>query len=508
METAAEIVRNFTQRLRDFIAFMEDNSGEETPRFRSASMSDRDMEQFGPEIDTSDEGHRVAAPVTNDIFRGFHTTEHRGENSLNMPGVATANRNGIFDHFYTGEDHDDSSRHMPGTLWSELPSPPGRFPPGSIPAPPPMQAGGANNVFYRLNTGEYHDHSSLNMPGSPSHGPGILWPEQPGPPGRFTHDPIPLSPPMQTNSTFGHFYTGERRDDSSSNMPGTLWYELPTSPPMRAGGSNNIFGHSHTGEHRHGPSFTYHTNDAGPAPVMHGTSFTSFSNEARLAPVMQAGANFLDQLPDISLDDIPNATGCNICMEPFGSTEDPESPVQLPCGHVMGRKCISRWLETSNSCPLCRHVLFEQGRGFQFEQEGSVIFGQENFNRSWDNLEPRLQELIRSMTPQEQHDLLQVLQEPAPPETETVQREQVEVPWVSREELEAYRVEFHEISIQRAAIDTRMTDIERQNGPLNSQRATELRELEEDNEMLLERLDNFHARYRDLINFTLFDQAV
>ena len=463
METAAEIVRNFRQRLRDFIAFMEDNSGDETPRLRSASVSDRDMEQVGPEIDTSGEGHRVAAPDTSDIFRGFYTGEHRGETSLNMPGVATANRNDIFDRFYTGEDHHDSSRHMPGTLWSELPGPPGRFPPSLIPVPPPMQAGGANNIFGRLYTGEHHDDSSLNMPG-------ILWPELPSPPGRFTHDPIP-------------------------------------APPMQAGRENNNFYRFDTGEYHHESMFIDPLNDAGPAPVMHGPSFTDRINDARLAD-MRAGEKFLDQLPDISLDDIPNATGCNICMEPFGSTEDPESPVQLPCGHVMGRKCISRWLETSNSCPLCRHVLFVQGRGSQFEQEGSVLFGQENFNRSWDNLEPRLQELIRSMTAQEQHHLLQVLQESAPSEIETVQREQVEIPGVSPEEVEAYRVEFREISRQRAAIDTRLAEIEGEDGLLTSQTATELRELEEDNEALHTRLDNFHARYRDLVNFTLFNQAI
>ena len=538
METAAEIVQNFRQRLRDFVAFMEDNSGDETPRLRSASVSDRDMEQVGPENDTSGEGHRVAAPDTSDNSGGFYIGEHhgaapdtsnssgglfgghrgaasgglfgghrgaapdtsnssgglfgghRGETSLNMPGVATANRNNFFDRFYTGEDHDNSTRHMPGTLWPELPSMPGRFPPSIIPVQPPMQAG----VFGRLYTGEHHDDSSLNMPGSPSHVPdvqdrpgspsyprGILWPERPSSPGSFTHDPIP-APPMQTGRGY-RFATGEYYHESVFHQG--VFHQ-------------SIFHH---------PMFVDRLNDAGPAPVMHGLSLTDRINDARLAD-MRAGEIFLDQLPDISLDDIPNATDCNICMEPFGSTEDPESPVQLPCGHVMGRKCISRWLETSNSCPLCRHVLFGQGRGSQFEQEGSVLFGQGNFNRSWDNLEPRLQELIRSMTAQEQHHLLQVLQEPAPSEIETVQRGQVEIPGGSPEEVEAYRVELREISRQRAAIDTRLAEIEGDDVLLASPAATALRELEEDNEALHTRLNNFHARYRDLINFTSFDQAI
>ena len=56
------------------------------------------------------------------------------------------------------------------------------------------------------------------------------------------------------------------------------------------------------------------------------------------------------------LQDFPGETSCSICKEPFNS----ESPLQLPCGHVMGRKCISRWFETSNTCPLCRTVIFQQ----------------------------------------------------------------------------------------------------------------------------------------------------
>ena len=74
---------------------------------------------------------------------------------------------------------------------------------------------------------------------------------------------------------------------------------------------------------------------------------------------VRAGTRFLSRLPDVDLIDFPNETNCNICMEHFGDTEDSESPVQLPCHHVVGRNCISRWLETKNSCPFCRHVLFE-----------------------------------------------------------------------------------------------------------------------------------------------------
>ena len=112
------------------------------------------------------------------------------------------------------------------------------------------------------------------------------------------------------------------------------------------------------------------------------------------------------------------------------------------------------------------------------------------------------------MTAQEQHHLLQVLQESAPSEIETVQRGQVGIPGGSPEEVEAYRVELREISRQRAAIDTRLAEIEGDGGLVTSQAATTLRELEEDNEALHTRLDNFHARYRYVSNFTSLNQAI
>lgn len=65
------------------------------------------------------------------------------------------------------------------------------------------------------------------------------------------------------------------------------------------------------------------------------------------------------RLPDVNLNDLPNDTTCTICMEPFGRTEDSESPVKLPCRHIVGRKCISRWLERNTNCPFCRRVLFQ-----------------------------------------------------------------------------------------------------------------------------------------------------
>ena len=53
---------------------------------------------------------------------------------------------------------------------------------------------------------------------------------------------------------------------------------------------------------------------------------------------------------------------CVICLQEIGKM-DPgtgvaESQVRLPCEHVFGSSCITVWLRTNNSCPLCRRVFF------------------------------------------------------------------------------------------------------------------------------------------------------
>ena len=60
---------------------------------------------------------------------------------------------------------------------------------------------------------------------------------------------------------------------------------------------------------------------------------------------------------------------CPVCMEEYGTMPSTtgiiERAVRLPCNHVLGSECISLWLTPSpfrhsnNTCPLCRHTLFE-----------------------------------------------------------------------------------------------------------------------------------------------------
>lgn len=44
---------------------------------------------------------------------------------------------------------------------------------------------------------------------------------------------------------------------------------------------------------------------------------------------------------------------CSICLESY-FINHPEIAVRLSCKHVFGHSCIQRWLESYETCPLCR----------------------------------------------------------------------------------------------------------------------------------------------------------
>lgn len=45
----------------------------------------------------------------------------------------------------------------------------------------------------------------------------------------------------------------------------------------------------------------------------------------------------------------PGHEECPICMN-----IDSDQQVSLPCGHEFHEKCLSKWLPTSRTCPMCR----------------------------------------------------------------------------------------------------------------------------------------------------------
>ncbi|TPX31220.1 hypothetical protein SeMB42_g07792, partial [Synchytrium endobioticum] len=50
----------------------------------------------------------------------------------------------------------------------------------------------------------------------------------------------------------------------------------------------------------------------------------------------------------------PSPPECPICLDITLQSEEPVK--SLPCGHKFHTKCIAHWLETNNTCPVCRGI--------------------------------------------------------------------------------------------------------------------------------------------------------
>ncbi|CAK8579665.1 unnamed protein product [Lathyrus sativus] len=48
---------------------------------------------------------------------------------------------------------------------------------------------------------------------------------------------------------------------------------------------------------------------------------------------------------------------CSICMDEFDDVDETSKICRMPCSHVFHEQCIVKWLQTSNTCPLCRYSM-------------------------------------------------------------------------------------------------------------------------------------------------------
>lgn len=68
---------------------------------------------------------------------------------------------------------------------------------------------------------------------------------------------------------------------------------------------------------------------------------------------------------ECSAEDVDNVheatTGeeCPICKEPMEEDDTSESPTITECGHTFGVACLTLWLSSHNTCPMCRTQLHE-----------------------------------------------------------------------------------------------------------------------------------------------------
>lgn len=70
---------------------------------------------------------------------------------------------------------------------------------------------------------------------------------------------------------------------------------------------------------------------------------------------------------------------CYICKDEYGTpsseTETGERQVRLPCSdkHTVGANCIVKWLQSNNSCPVCRKELFPKEKTNRERAEPELI---------------------------------------------------------------------------------------------------------------------------------------
>ena len=90
-----------------------------------------------------------------------------------------------------------------------------------------------------------------------------------------------------------------------------------------------------------------------------GASYLRLSNEKI--------ESFVQGLPVHLVLDLPaDKQDCAICMEKYYGPHQRESPIRLPCNHVLGKDCLLTWLKSpptnrnNNCCPVCRSVLLER----------------------------------------------------------------------------------------------------------------------------------------------------
>jgi hypothetical protein len=73
--------------------------------------------------------------------------------------------------------------------------------------------------------------------------------------------------------------------------------------------------------------------------------------------VVKAEMAHMKNMYNIRKGDYSDAIGrgeiCSVCLN---KTNDLNS-VKLNCGHIFHKSCISKWIKTKNTCPLCRTVI-------------------------------------------------------------------------------------------------------------------------------------------------------
>ncbi|EEB05538.1 sir antagonist [Schizosaccharomyces japonicus yFS275] len=74
-------------------------------------------------------------------------------------------------------------------------------------------------------------------------------------------------------------------------------------------------------------------------------------------PIKRVAKETWDSFEKVAPEDLEDKT-CPICYDEMGTgAEDGENAIRMPCNHVFGDKCLKQWLDTHDTCPLCRQTV-------------------------------------------------------------------------------------------------------------------------------------------------------
>ena len=90
-------------------------------------------------------------------------------------------------------------------------------------------------------------------------------------------------------------------------------------------------------------------------------SLADYAKNHNLPPPPRS-ITLIADLPTVSIADLPDEQQrCSICLESYIKDEFdesiPENPTRLPCGHVVGHRCLRSWVfpyGDGEYCPVCR----------------------------------------------------------------------------------------------------------------------------------------------------------
>merc|ERR1719210_94571 len=71
-------------------------------------------------------------------------------------------------------------------------------------------------------------------------------------------------------------------------------------------------------------------------------------------------------------ENLGEQTKCLICLDEFNDGDDVKT---LPCLHIYHQKCIERWLNTDNSCPVCKTVIGDVHSSNADQVQTSFVMG-------------------------------------------------------------------------------------------------------------------------------------